>query len=291
MESSGEEDDADEEAAFAANGDSQGMVFEHEGQKISLQTPAEIAAWVRDRRKRFPTRKRIAEKEREAAKQRAIELEFLRKVQQKAKPGSEYVSNSLSKRLKEGSEDLAEKRKVVEQLRKKVEESMPAKKQSVAALNTTETKSTNEKPNRVDLGLGYGSESDADHDESSVVSDSSVLSSSEDSDLDSGSDQESSDSDVAPEEQSSNVAPPPVVVPPPISAPSLPERKKSEKQIICPFWQKHGNCKHGDRCRFSHLPKEKRLGLYERLVEQEKEKADRLALEAIKYLGRNGFLG
>jgi hypothetical protein len=33
------------------------------------------------------------------------------------------------------------------------------------------------------------------------------------------------------------------------------------------------------------------MGLYEKLVEQELVKADQLALDAIKFLGQNGFLG
>jgi hypothetical protein len=64
---------------------------------------------------------------------------------------------------------------------------------------------------------------------------------------------------------------------------------------MCNSWRQHGKCPFGHSCRFKHPPKdakkEKRTGLYEKLVEQEMVKADQMMLDAIKYLGQNGFLG
>ena len=70
-------------------------------------------------------------------------------------------------------------------------------------------------------------------------------------------------------------------------------------------YKRTGRCQFGKDCRYRHedgdrggdkgkrrvKDEPRRIGLYERMVEQEVDKAERLALEAIKYLGRNGFLG
>jgi hypothetical protein len=100
------------------------------------------------------------------------------------------------------------------------------------------------------------------------------------------------DNDAPPEATSSKMAPPPIKVPPPPSVPSQTERKPG-KGKMCDNWKQHGKCPFGDGCRYKHPPlkEEKRLGLYEKLVEQELVKSDQLALDAIKYLGQNGFLG
>lgn len=289
------EEDIDEEAAYASKGDFQGATFEYEGQNISLQTPAELAAWVKDRRKQYPTRKRIAEKAQEAAERRAGELEFLRRVQGKKTRGDRQADRQAANIVPEPSSgkrrtSMKKNDTELDDLRKRVQESVLANRMLSSSMHLPEVVPPNSKPRAVDLGLGYGSESGLDEDESSVLSDSSVLSSSEESSEESESD--SNDSDAAPVEESSKVAPPTINVPPPMPTPAPTERKKRDGPPICFEWEKHGNCRHGDRCRYPHpLKVEKHMGLYERLIEQEKDKADRLALDAIKYLGRNGFLG
>ncbi|EUC41701.1 hypothetical protein COCMIDRAFT_40158 [Bipolaris oryzae ATCC 44560] len=279
-ESSGEED-VDEEAAFSAKLKSGGFAFEHEGETITIQTGAEVAAWIKDRRKNFPTQQRIIEKQEEAARKRSAELEFLRRMKGKPPKESEPVTPIQKQPNKDrngaktdSAKQEAEKRRQEElaTLRKKLHESM-VKKQSA--------------PATVDLGLGYDSETESDE-ESSVLSESSVVSSSEESDSDSGSD---SGSDEAPETASSKTAPPPIKVPPPPPATSRAETKSKK---MCTNWKRNGRCPYLSKCKYQHPPKEednKRQGLYERMVEQELVKADQLALDAIKYLGQNGFLG
>jgi hypothetical protein len=275
------EEDVDEEAALASTLGVEGLAFEHNGVRISLQTPAEVADWIKDRRKQYPTRRRVAEKEQEMAKRREHELEFLRKVQGRKKrdvkqrevdPSSSTVSqdNATNKRKSE-----------LEELRARVEASRAANRKGPETAEQTEV---NRKPATVDLGLGYDSESDSDDD--ILLEESSVVSSSEESDE--SSDDPESDSDSGPEEQSSKVAVAPIIAPKPV-----PEQKPAREPRECFSWMKTGRCKAGQKCPFIHSPKgeEKPLGLYERLVEQEKEKADRLALDAIKWLGQNGFLG
>lgn len=141
----------------------------------------------------------------------------------------------------------------------------------------------------VDLGLGYGSETDEDEDSSSILSESSVVSSSEESSEDS--DEDSDDSDAGPEPVSSKIGPPPINVPPPTMDEKT--QRLKDKRTPCPTLERYGKCRYRDNCKFQHPKKDpdKRMTLYEKLVEQELVKSDQLALDAIKFLGQNGFLG
>ncbi|KAL1795210.1 hypothetical protein ACET3X_007026 [Alternaria dauci] len=281
---SSDDEDVDEEAAYTEKLKGGGFAFEHNGETISIQTGAEVAAWIKDRRRNFPTEKRAIEKAEEAARKRAAELDFLRRVS--GKPPREHKvdpPNPETKLREKRQDDRTKKDDRAKQdadnrrqeelaaLRKKLHESM-VKKQST--------------PNVVDLGLGYESETESEA-ESSVLSESSVVSSSEDED-ETGS--ESDDSDGAPETTSSKVAPPPIKLPPP---PRAPKKAETKSMNVCTNWKRNGRCPYFSKCKYQHPPKEdeKLPGLYERMVEQELAKADQLALDAIKYLGQNGFLG
>lgn len=270
---SSEEEDIDEEVALGTRLKGGGYAFEHQGEHISLQTAGDIAEWIKDRRRNFPTYQKAVEKAEAAAKKRKNELDFVRKL--KGKPPQPEIATKKadvppqiqgrSKREEKKQEELAT-------LRKKLHESMLKKKGPAAA---------------VDLGLGYGSATESDEEESSVLSDSSVISSSEESSGDS--DAESDDSNAAPEPTSSKIAPPRIHVPPAVTAQT---ERRPDKEKICNSWRQHGKCSFGHSCKFKHPPKEEtRTGLYEKLVEQELVKADQLALDAIKYLGQHGFLG
>jgi hypothetical protein len=278
----------DEEAALAAKIKGGGYAFEHDGEHISLQTAGDIAEWIKDRRRNFPTYEKAMQKAQAAEAKRKHELEFVRKL--RGKPSQAENQPARPERLpanreprppKELTPQMIERNKRDEKkqeelaaLRKKLHESMMKKREA---------------PTTVDLGVGYGSATESEA-ESSVLSDSSVVSSSEES-----SDSEADESDAPPEATSSKIAPPPVKVPPP--APAQIERKPDNEKT-CMSWRQYGKCKFGHSCRFQHPPKdsrdskgEKRTGLYEKLVEQEMVKADQTMLDAIKYLGQNGFLG
>ncbi|USP76869.1 hypothetical protein yc1106_04143 [Curvularia clavata] len=275
-----DEEDIDEEAAFSEKLKGGGFAFEHDGETISIQTGAEVAAWIKDRRKNFPTQKRIVEKQEEAARKRMAELDFLRRI--KGKPQKEAdPANSTQTQPSRGDDETehdgmkqeAEKKRQEElaTLRKKLHESM-VKKQSAP----------------VDLGVGYDSESESDE-ESSVLSESSVVSSSEASESESGFDAD--EDNEAPETTSSKIAPPPIKVPP---APAAVSRAETKTNKVCSNWRRNGRCPYLSKCKYQHPPREENIkhpGLYERMVEQELVKADQLALDAIKYLGQNGFLG
>ncbi|KAF2682855.1 hypothetical protein K458DRAFT_419690 [Lentithecium fluviatile CBS 122367] len=283
VDESSEGEDIDEEAAFVTKCKVEGAVFEHNGESISLQTQAEVAAWIKDRRRQFPTQKRIEQKAEEAAAKRANELEFLRKI--KGQPAREKSGDQQGPASKPAQKKKppAEPNRNLEELRKKVKESLA--KQKTVSLEPQPD------PQVLDLGLGYATDT-ASESGLSVLSDSSILSSSSVLSSDAGSGSDADDSDAPPGAQSAKAPIAPVVVPPPAPKLALP-KPKQEKNGICAHWKKHGKCRHGQNCKHSHPGdgKAKRVGLYERMVEQELEKADRLALDAIKYLGQNGFLG
>ena len=71
-ESSEEEDDVDEEAKLAAiTGSSQQLQFTYKGRTSTLGTSTDIAAWIEERKKRFPTRERIEDRKKESEARKA----------------------------------------------------------------------------------------------------------------------------------------------------------------------------------------------------------------------------
>ncbi|KAF2751023.1 hypothetical protein M011DRAFT_517238 [Sporormia fimetaria CBS 119925] len=271
-ESEGEDEDVDEEVMLAEQLGSGGIAFEYNDQKISLQTAAEVAAWIKDRRKQFPTKERIAEKAQEATEKRAKELDFLYRVTGKKRKRREEPTNAAPMPT-----PLRERKPSLDELRAKVQQSIAVKRRESDA----------GKPQAVDLGLGYASDSASSSGYSILDEESSMVSSSEESDDNSS---EDSDADSAPEEVSSRVQ-----VPVPVAPPPPPPPPQKLKKGVCESWERTGRCRLRRKCGLQHPPRtraeEKPMTLFERLVEQEKEKADRLALDAIKWLGQNGFLG
>jgi hypothetical protein len=257
-----EDDDVDEEVVLGAALKGGGFAFEHGGEHISLQTAGDLVEWIKDRRRNFPTQQKAIEKAHAGAMKRKNELEFVRRLKGR-QPRPEYPPRQeRAPKVREPSVRDEKKQEELAALRKRLHESMQKKQEAT------------------DLGLGYGSETESGDDSSSILSESSVVSSS---------DEDSDDSDAAPEPTSSKVAPPPIKVPPP-AQPQMP--RKPDKERVCLALKKYGKCPYGHSCKFKHPKKEeKRMGLYEKLVEQELVKADQLALDAIKFLGQNGFLG
>jgi len=285
---SGDEEDVDEEAVLAEKFKVEGAMFEHNGESISLQTQAEVAAWIKDRRSQFPTQRRIMQKAEEAAAKRASELEFLRKIKGKPAMGKEGAQptpdpQTAQTKNKRKRKPAARLNANLEEIRSKVRESM---------IKKNAPSGPKRMPKAHDLGLGYASDTGSASGESSVLSESSVVSSSSELSDDSDSISDADDSDAPPETQPVKVPIAPVIVPP-LPPPPTSRQVKQKKIEVCPQWAKKGTCKYGRHCKNPH-PKAgeaKRVGLYERMVEQELEKSDRLTLDAIKYLGRNGFLG
>lgn len=108
-ESSEEEDDADEESKLASGSGGAGMLlkFTYRGETSTLLTQADIAKWIEERKKRFPTQARIEEKKRameEAKKAR----EEAKKARQEAAKQKE-LQEQQAKRQQENQKALQNK--------------------------------------------------------------------------------------------------------------------------------------------------------------------------------------
>jgi hypothetical protein len=289
-EESSDEEDVDEEVVYQEKLKGGGFAFEHEGEMIAIRTGAEVAAWIKDRRKNFPTQERIMEKADEAASKRMSELDFLRRLKGKPPKKQSIETQVPVQQTKPRERSKEDQAKHEADIRRK-QEAEAKRQEELAALRKKLHESMMKKQSApVDLGLGYDSATASDE-ESEILSESSVVSSSEEEEEP---DPESSDeSDAAPEPTSSKMAAPPIRVAPPQPPPRAPPKPETR---TCTNWARNGRCPWLSKCKYQHPPKKEEelkleMGLYERMVEQELIKADQLALDAIKYLGQNGFLG
>ncbi|CAL8582784.1 hypothetical protein XPA_008428 [Xanthoria parietina] len=122
--SSSEEDDIDEELKLAATvtaaTTAPRLQFTYKGQMSTLQSPDEIASWLEERKKRFPTAARKAEKEARLRKSREEQEE-----KKRAERLLERQKRTLEKdrqAIQQDKQDTAAKAKLkVEKLRKRLE--------------------------------------------------------------------------------------------------------------------------------------------------------------------------
>ncbi|CAI7652496.1 unnamed protein product [Penicillium glandicola] len=83
-ESSEEEVDEDEESKLAQSGsDAAPLQVSYKGKTSTLETPSDIAAWIAERRKKFPTQARVEEKKKSMEEAKAAR-EAIRQQKQKA---------------------------------------------------------------------------------------------------------------------------------------------------------------------------------------------------------------
>ncbi|OCL06857.1 hypothetical protein AOQ84DRAFT_68967 [Glonium stellatum] len=352
-ENSGDEE-VDEEAAFQSA--VEGLVVTYKGHTSALNSPSDIAAWIQERKKRFPTKARIEEKKKEEEIEKAHKQEMHRRVKEQAVANKKERSDSrpnriqMTKNLSLDNEDEHQKKvlekqlKKAEKLRKMLQRSEekaakaadalaqahpfykptspsaggvqgvddePADMQStmrsdeqvhpvttVKATNLNEerqiledeSRKSEDMHQRVNLGLDYDSNTSGS--ETGVESDDSSSTSTSDSESEPDlSSSDINDSDSAPKAESSKLKKP-VRIPPPKAKAQLQRTEAS----ICSAYKKTGKCRYGRHCKFSHSlgqagqEQKTRKRLYDRLVEQEQREADMLALQAIKHLGKNGFL-
>lgn len=247
-----------------------------------MSTPAEIASWIKERRKLFPTGARIKEKEQEEEQ--------------------EQVANE---RVRQAAREADQKHKTPNQKR---DRKAPPQKKGPSITVTANDPALQGKSNRrhdmegviasnpvqgsppavtVDqaplskLQLNYSSDVDEEEDNlSSVLSSSSVVSS------DSEMNDSESDDDGPPTEEPIKPKQPIRVAPP--KREGNPKAKERVMKV-CKNFQRNGQCPRGKRCRDQHVVANQRKSLYEQLVEQEKQKTDRLTVEAIIALGKSGF--
>ncbi|KAH1493249.1 hypothetical protein LV164_007459 [Aspergillus fumigatus] len=355
---SSEEDDVDEESRLAPAAASAivPLRFTYKGRTSTLQSPTDIAAWIEERKKRFPTQAKAEEKRKamqeakkareEALNKKRIERQEQRRAQKAANDRPESVidptdaaakakrkADKLQRKLLKEQERVAKAEADAERARLEVERlqkvAMEARRGSESATQKTEIQPSvaAEKPDpesgqKVEMvgSKDNNSEAVAVPTESSIASmahgtvvtkiepgdsvesrnEESAASSFDDSDSsdwtsssgsDISSDSDESDDDSAPEEVSSRREGPERVAPPP----------RVNKKKVCRHFARNRRCLHGEKCHFLHeLPergpktksveKKGRRGLFQALLERQKEDEDRRAMEVIVWLGENGFL-
>lgn len=312
---SGSESDGDEESRMASSEPS-GLQFEYNGSLATLKTAADIAAWISERRKRYPTRaKTEAAKMAEVERRQRLEQEKQTKLETKRhklhenKKSHRQVrddpksSNSTAMFDKERPHGVEAKKDSGKALAREIsaldqtqdyEHAALKNDSSVLARNTKmihprdgkSAISQISKPVTEVLDDGFIH----DTSDSSELTDSEMTSSS-------GSSSDSED-DSAPEELSSKSAG--------LNYSRAPQTKDTSSRPVCRALSKYGRCKYGSTCRYSHdLParrskrqlktemnstSSKRRSLWQAMVEKEQEEERKQVLQAIIALGKSGVL-
>ncbi|KAK4975812.1 hypothetical protein LTR42_003433 [Elasticomyces elasticus] len=309
--------DVDEEALHAELGEK--LTFEHNGMVLSLNSTADLLAWQNERRENWPTKARMTEREIErrrigeerkrlllaAAKSKTTAPESINrraraedKPKRRSQPAKEHVSTQSDmpdatpvSEVDQARLHLREQEKKLAALRSPVTKSQAVLEKAQSeqaeydrgpASGFAHDLGSSEQPRPV---VKHEEESDA---ASSILSVSSVVSS--------DSEPDDSDDEAPPEE-----------------APSRRQlMSKDPNRPICRPFAASGHCIDGETCPYRHEPAphtqkqqssqiskppvldkpaddSDRKSIYQRLVEQQQEEEDRLALQVIKYLGKAGF--
>ncbi|KAL1297682.1 hypothetical protein AAFC00_006234 [Neodothiora populina] len=92
-----EEDDVDEEASYAANLSNGPLTIEYNGETRNLSSPAELADWLNERKRFYPTKQRIEEKKTEVR----TRMEERKRIQQETRAAAAAAdpTSSLAKSL------------------------------------------------------------------------------------------------------------------------------------------------------------------------------------------------
>ncbi|KAM0718796.1 hypothetical protein Q7P37_005867 [Cladosporium fusiforme] len=330
--SESEDEDVDEEAQFAELGTK--LTFEHNGEVMTLNNEADLAAWKEERRKQFPTTNRVSEKESQrlnVGEERKRLLAAVARLHQAPRNRhTESKTKLLREPAKKPQEDLQGDSKMVDQPEQSsdgvIAPAMPRieEVQETAAIvdemsNESDTKDVLQQ----DTDAGAGADIPGGEDSNTMqeaeppkclpgidmgeTDDESIVEAADagqpaEEEVESSSHSDSDD-DGPPEEASSKPRP---------SAASDAQRP------VCRYFAASGRCRDGDTCRFRHelsnkapsarpfqLQQDKpafdrfapkldpkpndRKSIFERLMEQEQQGDDRLALQVIKALGQAGL--
>ncbi|KAL4996549.1 hypothetical protein BDV10DRAFT_172082 [Aspergillus recurvatus] len=308
-ESSEEEDDADEESRLATGGAGTGVALQvtYRGRTSKLQTSADIAAWIAERKKRFPTQAKIEEKKKameEATKAKKAKEEVQRQQREARKSAAARAKDQEKKEQNRDSidpADAAAKAKLkAEKLRRKLmkEEKRIAQAEADAErARKLDGRQGGSVPaareaNQAQQQASAAHNEQAAGDSASNASDNSDWTSSSGSDLSSSDSDESDDNDdSAPEQATSRREGPERVAPP----------ARDEKKRVCRHFARNGRCPRGKTCKFSHEKPERgtkakpvenkgRKGLLDALLDRQKEDENRKLMETIIWLGENGLL-
>lgn len=317
------EDDENEESRLATQtqASSQGLEFEYRGHTSALRTVAEVAAWLAERKKRYPTQAKveIAKKEAEERKRKSMEERKARLAsQQEAQAQRNEERRQRQEQLRKDripEVDLAIKAQLkADKLKKKAQKIQRQVAEAEEALRIAQEKRNASSQEPAPIGP---LEHEATHISSgSDPSDSDATSSSGSSTTDSDSDSDSSPEVVSTKRSAfaNDMSPPP---PSNVAAsPAVPR--------LCKNVAKFGRCKYGSKCRFSHdlatkrgggggggqdknlrdsgghskpgrsgsdaTSTQRRKGLWQVMVEKEQKEERRRMLGAIITLGERGML-
>ena len=250
---------------------------------MCLNTPQEIAAWVSERKKRYPTKSRIAEAMvvKAKAQQEAGDSNPVRQGKRQQKRGAnESYRAKQSQRAEQNRSDLH----------------LKPHPQAIKRINGER---------RSDLGRGPDDTSGKNASGYEMISSDGTSS---DDSLENGSISSDSSSEASgssgegPTERSSKVSVPALESLKPRPTPDL----KSSKNKVCRYMLKSGKCRMGDQCLYRHdilsdefwssmngplaATKNKTLSLHEQLMVQQNDQEDREILQCITYLGNKGLL-
>lgn len=240
----------------------------------------DMAAWLAERKNKFPTKARREAKEAELAKRRTQAAEQSARDKAKAKKEREEAAVKSEKETKlERQQRKAEKlRKQLERAEQKVQDAMKAgmkrkRDDNDSGDDENATKQEGDLVDQVIAKVTAGASSESDSDDSSEFTDAS-------------------DSDE-PDEQTSHRTGPAKVLPP---------SKKPILERQCKYFSTGGTCGKKGKCRFIHdqsvrdaALREKelnggRMTLSQRLIQNDKDKDDLLIIKSIKYLHGLGML-
>lgn len=233
--------------------------------------PADLAAWIEERKKNYPTKERKAQKEAELAKRREAAAE-------------------QNKQDHDGDRKLEKQRLKAEKLRKQLERA----EQKVQEAMKAGMKRKRDSGDMGDEEDHIKTEGDAVDQVIATATAGASLSDS-DSDSDGSEYTDATDSEAeAPPAAFTSKRSAPVQVPPPA--------KKNILQRHCKYFSTGGTCGKKGKCRFIHdeavraaAIREKdlnggRMTLAQRLTQNDKEKDDLMVLKSIKYLHEKGML-
>ena len=286
------------------------LEFTYRGEISALNSPAEIGAWIAERKKRYPTQ---ARREREEKRQQELKTlrqaalkaqkEVKEKQQAEAKIEAEKAATARRKatskqaarvdtaRNANKENEVIRARKKIEKLERRIEEE---KRKMQSACVGSEAMSIPLAPN---VGPGALVRTKSPPCQISEMDGSAT--SSELSDQSSGSESDSDDSPSSSDSSSSTEPPEARPVPPRTPQKIPPPKRHARAMPLCHNVSRFGRCKRVD-CRFRHEDpgptsvgnvRQDEMTLYQRLVQQEKEEEDQTVLAAIIHLGRHGRLG
>jgi hypothetical protein len=241
--------------------------FEYNGRTYSLNSPAEIAAWIRERKSLFPTAARVQQKRQEEEDQRVADDRVrlaAREADLKARKSNftdDPDENPLHRRRKI---DINRKFKT---------------RAGRGRLDTTGGSPTAKRLARLDgpdpdptrsishpnLGINYASDTsgeqsahEGDSDVLSVVSSSSAISSESESESSSS---DNTDDDGPPAEEPIKPVQPIRVLPP-----TRQNRRNEPSESICRDFRRFGSCPRGKGCKYKHSEKKLKKNLYQQVL-------------------------